>query len=136
MDQCLTFLFLFGLLQFVSAFFCLSLVFVGFTNVLFGVQLPFIGFTQALFAFESQTLDLLRFSSAFHSQNQQNLTQAISLYEFRPGNKTIYVVFDEESEFSGPRTPKLSLDQVCQEKRTPKNLKNMFLTCFFYCLIC
>ena len=32
--------------------------------------------------------------------------------EFRPGNKTIYVVFDEESDFSGPRTPKLSLDQV------------------------
>ena len=32
--------------------------------------------------------------------------------EFQPGNKTIYVVFDEESEFSGPRTPKLSLDQV------------------------
>ena len=23
--------------------------------------------------------------------------------EFQPGNKTIYVVFDEESEFSGPR---------------------------------
>ena len=34
------------------------------------------------------------------------------LYEFRPGNKTIYVVFDEESEFSGPRTWKKSLDQV------------------------
>jgi len=32
--------------------------------------------------------------------------------EFRPGNKTIYVVFDEESKFSGPRTPKLSLDPV------------------------
>ena len=32
--------------------------------------------------------------------------------EFQPGNKTIYVVFDEESEFSGPRTPKLSLDKV------------------------
>ena len=32
--------------------------------------------------------------------------------EFQPGNKTIYVVFDEESEFSGPRTPKLSLDQA------------------------
>ena len=24
--------------------------------------------------------------------------------EFRLGNKTVYVVFDEESEFSGPRT--------------------------------
>ena len=34
-----------------------------------------------------------------------------------PGNKTIYVVFDEESEFSDPRTPKLSLDQVFEEKR-------------------
>ena len=32
--------------------------------------------------------------------------------EFQPGNKTIYVVFDEESEFSGPRTPQLRLDQV------------------------
>ena len=32
--------------------------------------------------------------------------------EFQPGNKNIYVVFDEESEFLGPRTPKLSLDQV------------------------
>ena len=29
-----------------------------------------------------------------------------------PGNKTTYAVFDEESEFSGPRTPKFSLDQV------------------------
>ena len=37
------------------------------------------------------------------------------IYEFRPGNKTIYVVFDEESEFSGPRTPKLRLDQVLEE---------------------
>ena len=37
------------------------------------------------------------------------------IYEFRPGNKTIYVVFDEESEFSGPRTPNLSLDQVAYE---------------------
>ena len=26
------------------------------------------------------------------------------IYEFRPGNKTIYAVLDEESEFSGPRT--------------------------------
>ena len=36
--------------------------------------------------------------------------------EFQPGNKTIYVVFDEESEFSGPRTPKLRLDQVFKVK--------------------
>ena len=40
--------------------------------------------------------------------------------EFRPGDKTIWVVFDEESEFSGPRTPKLRPDQVSYEKRTPK----------------
>ena len=25
------------------------------------------------------------------------------MVEFTPGNKTIWVVFDEESEFSGPR---------------------------------
>ena len=37
------------------------------------------------------------------------------MYEFRFGNKTLYVVFDEESEFSGPRTPKLSLDKVFEE---------------------
>ena len=37
---------------------------------------------------------------------------------FSLGNKTIYVVFDEESEFSGPRTPKLHPDQVFEEKRT------------------
>ena len=43
--------------------------------------------------------------------------------EFQPGNKTIYVVFDEESEFSGPRSPKLSLDQVFQEKRTPEKIR-------------
>ena len=37
------------------------------------------------------------------------------IYEFSPGNKTIYVVFDEKSEVSGPRTPVLSLDQVFEE---------------------
>ena len=37
------------------------------------------------------------------------------IVEFRPGNKTIYVVFDEESEFSGPRTPKLRPCQVFKE---------------------
>ena len=37
------------------------------------------------------------------------------IYEFRPGNKPIYVVFDEESEFSGPRTSTLSLDEVVYE---------------------
>ena len=35
--------------------------------------------------------------------------------EFRPGNKTIWVVFDEESYFSGPRTSTLNLDQVVEE---------------------
>ena len=40
------------------------------------------------------------------------------IYEFRPGNRYMYVVFDEESECSDPRTPKLSLDQVCLEKCT------------------
>ena len=49
--------------------------------------------------------------------------------EFRPGNKTICVVFDEESEFSGPRTPKLSPDQVFEENRTLQKNEN-------YCLIC
>ena len=44
------------------------------------------------------------------------------IYEFRPGNKTIYVVFDEESEFSGPRTPKLSPDQVFEESIPYKTL--------------
>ena len=34
------------------------------------------------------------------------------MVEFTPGNKTIWVVFDEESEFSGLRTPTFSLDQV------------------------
>ena len=37
------------------------------------------------------------------------------IYEFRPGNKIIYVVLDEESEFSGPRTPKLRPDEVFEE---------------------
>ena len=32
--------------------------------------------------------------------------------EFRPGNKTIYAVFDEESYFLGPRTYVLSLEGV------------------------
>ena len=40
------------------------------------------------------------------------------IYEFGPGNKTIYVVFNEESEISGPRSPKLRPDQVFEEKRT------------------
>ena len=44
------------------------------------------------------------------------------MYEFRPGNKTIYVVFDEESEFSDPRTPTLSLDKVVEENVPYRNL--------------
>ena len=43
--------------------------------------------------------------------------------EFRPGNKTIWVVFDEESDFLGPGTPKFRLDQVFEEKRTLTNFK-------------
>ena len=42
-----------------------------------------------------------------------------------PGNKTIYVVFDEESECSGPRRPKLSPDQVFQEKRPQTKLRKI-----------
>ena len=34
----------------------------------------------------------------------------------------MYVVFDEESEFSGPRTPKLSPDQVFEESIPYKTL--------------
>ena len=43
--------------------------------------------------------------------------------EFNAGNKTIHVVFDEESELLGPRTPKLSLDHFFLEKRTPEKIK-------------
>ena len=39
--------------------------------------------------------------------------------EFRPGNKTIWVVFDEESELLGPKASKSSLDQVCLRKTYP-----------------
>ena len=38
--------------------------------------------------------------------------------EFRPENKTIWVVFYVESEFSGPRAQFLSPDRVFLEKRT------------------
>ena len=37
-------------------------------------------------------------------------------------DKTTHVVFDEESEFSGPRTPKLSSDQVVEENVPNENL--------------
>ena len=42
--------------------------------------------------------------------------------EFRCGNMSIYVVFDEECEFSGPLIPKLSLDQVYEERVPYTNL--------------
>ena len=45
------------------------------------------------------------------------------MVEFEPGNKTIYVVFDEESEFSGPRMSNLSPDQVFYEKRTLEKIR-------------
>ena len=41
------------------------------------------------------------------------------IYDFRPGNKTICPVFDEDSEYSGPRTSNLSLDQVVLGKAYP-----------------
>ena len=54
--------------------------------------------------------------------------------EFRPGNKTIWIVFDEESELSGLRMQKSSPDQVVEGKRTPeKNKKKQ--TLFFICLV-
>ena len=59
------------------------------------------------------------------------------IYEFRPGNKTIYVVFDEESEFSGPRTPKLSLDNFFDEnvpyKKCFSNLHFLLISFFYIC---
>ena len=64
----------------------------------------------------------------------KNKFQGIStcMGEFQPGNKTIYVVFDEESEFSGPRTPKLRPDQVFEEKRTLKNLNLSIGICYIH----
>ena len=43
--------------------------------------------------------------------------------KFRPRNKTVYVVFDEESDFLGPRTLKNSLDQA-KKKEKRKLQKN------------
>ena len=48
--------------------------------------------------------------------------------EFQPGNKTIYVVFDEESEFLGPRTNKLSLEQVVLGKPYPVRMYFLILS--------
>ena len=53
------------------------------------------------------------------------------IYEFRPMNKTIYVVFDEESEFSGPKMPKLSPDQVFEEDVRYKDYMFFLLISFF-----
>ena len=56
------------------------------------------------------------------------------IVEFRPGNKTIYVVFDEESECSGPRTPKLRPDQVFEENVPHKHvlINVLFLIISFF----
>ena len=51
--------------------------------------------------------------------------------EFGAGNKTIYVVFDEESEFSGPRRPTLRPDQVVGKHVPYKNLKIACLNMLF-----
>ena len=58
------------------------------------------------------------------------------IYEFRPRNKTIiYVVFDEESEFSGPRMPKMSPDQVFEENVPYKNVCVNMLCLLISCFI-
>ena len=52
---------------------------------------------------------------------------------FRPGYTSLNmgiilynnVVFDEESEFSGPRTPTLRPDQVCEENIPYKSLEKI-----------
>ena len=60
--------------------------------------------------------------------------------EFRPGNKIIYVVFDEESEFSGPRTPNLRPDKVFEENVPYGNLKkkcfDLIVILISICFIC
>ena len=55
------------------------------------------------------------FKNKFHDMFTWN-------YEFRPGNKSIWMAFDEESEFSGPRKPKMGLDQVVVEYVPYKNV--------------
>ena len=54
--------------------------------------------------------------------------------EFRPENTTIYAVFEEESKFSGPRTPKLYPDKVFEEKVPYNNLlfNMLFLLISFF----
>ena len=58
--------------------------------------------------------------------------------KFRPGNKTTWVVFDEESEFSGPWTSTLSLDQVFVEENVPYkvHLKHIFSSILVFSFIC
>ena len=51
-----------------------------------------------------------------------DLYRRVSIWE---EDYILYVVFDEESECSGPRRPKLRLDQVFEEKRTPQNFENL-----------
>ena len=50
--------------------------------------------------------------------------------EFRPGNKTIWVVFYVESEFSGPRAQFLSPDRVFWKNVPYKNFENFEISCF------
>ena len=58
------------------------------------------------------------------------------MYEFRPGNKTIYAVFDEESEFSGPRSQFLSPNQAFEENVPYKNLVvNLFVLLISFLVI-
>ena len=55
--------------------------------------------------------------------------------EFRPGNKTIYTVFDEESDFQVKNKRFLRPEGKNKEKRNFKNLKNYVfnLLFFFFC---
>ena len=59
--------------------------------------------------YDSKRMNRLFFFNTLKNKNHDILTW---IGEFRPGNKTIWVVFDEESDCSGPRTPKFSPDQV------------------------
>ena len=58
------------------------------------------------------------------------------IYDFRSGNKTIYVVFDEESELSGPRTPNLRPDKVFEKKKVPyTKLKKIWFNMLFLLIL-
>ena len=55
--------------------------------------------------------------------------------EFRPGNKTIYTVFDEESDFQVKNMQFLCPDGKNKEKRNVKNLcfnLLFFFSCLFF----